>query len=194
MKKIASISIIILLFSFSIHALDLNLVASETPTKYSFKEKSTSIATLLTLVPDVVGISLILAGILPNYRTDAPGISMMTLGGILMTLGPMGTRFYTEDTYWNIAKFPFFKVLSVLFTGVLALAFLSGGGWDGFGQAAIVATIGGAAFLGISIWELIDAPKSADRYNNRKKNIFGNLLFLPIINNETYGAAVSYRF
>ena len=171
----------------------------------SFKEKSPSVAFALTLVPQLAGMGMMLGGMLGHEYLTTGGMYALSFIGLgIHTFVPTASRIYTEDTAWNTLKFPVFKLISLgvpLITSLIIsfnVTDLDDSHPNLFGTMIIMGIAGLTASLCISIWELIDAPISAKRYNKKMKKLY-KLSISPIINidknkNQTYGAAVSYRF
>lgn len=211
-KRVIFIGSAILIFSFSANAEELKLPKKENlsiNSQNTLKEKKLDFATVLTFVPDLVGLGLLLGGVLPDHRGNAVGISLISLGSVIMTYGPILTRIYTEDTLWNTIKFPIFKTLvtgaTIGFSTTIIL--MAGDTWSAYGQnlpvtiiGSIIGAIGAVSYVGISIYELIDAPLSAMRYNKKmKKKILNNVSIVPMIYKDrisgyVYGANLAFNF
>jgi len=131
-------------------------------------------------------LAVILAGLLSmplTGRDDTPGIIIIATG---LAMGPMFGHVYTGE-WWKGALFFLGRGLSLGALVASADPFIIGlNDDDEKGELALGATgvFGGiAAFIGLTLWEIVDVSRSVKRHNQSLEP--GSVVFAPLISPST---------
>ncbi len=124
------------------------------------------------------------------------GMALIALGAIV---GPSAGHLYTGQTsralWFSLGR------AAALSGGFLGAMVVGGGHGDETGEtgAIVLAIAGGVTWLGLSLWDIVDAPRSAQRFNEKAHAFALAPMVLPPAaaddsDTPAYGLALAWRY